>query len=1112
MPDSSLYGDVLLEDHSILVNSTFNINALNRTLEHLVTTNFWNLYDIAHSKVPVRRFDIPFRDFKSEYRTQNESELRLYPRRFISYVEHEFIPTSKRKKYRQSDSYNKALNQSDISRHPELFNYNFLMFIGGYYIATSEILPREDKLGIIIDVANGNHTHGIPYSDYKKFYENNEMVTIFIIPNFDYSTATTNRNVISAYNNKIPLDKLVRGDALSMNTLVFSNFDDSGISTKRYLENIVVDENETVLDFKSLDGLEEVKKSFQFSFITFHLLNGIMRVDGLRPYFQIKTKMPCPKENLLIFVRDRNGNYTFDQTLSIEMYYPNIYKIVGLKQTDTALIYSFYDDSGITENEKYKNEIEYYERYVDLLPRYKSNIIEDVLKNYKPADYQYSIDNFNDSVFVPSTINYKIDKLKDTILKSPWSLNTYLNFLNLPNDKYYIDMEQIDLEDRIRISTEDESEDGLPVIEFEEDRYVFAMSKQFLNQNAYAFRIFIDGYFQKEGSYLILEGTDFYYIYIPVNKIKKDTIIEIEKYRLYDTREMYPFKSLDDYFEFRIAKEGNSLYVKDIFLVNDYTGQYLPKDSYRIEVFTPVTNEYIAVDGNAFATLAYPVRIYITDPELIRKKIRICIHRAASMAIGEPYVPQQDTKYCYTYVRIKNSGNYDNMSYRVFKNGLLTIPPQWDLRQSGFQGDMDEIRTKCSVVEGDQFTVDHVPSTLRVVYYQNEITDPKGYVDLDGKLELPISLNWYDIYLNGVKLNKKNLDIISPTRFYVQNVTSRKHLVIIDRNRDNDVFYLAKHKAGEYPDENNTIMDDIFDALNGFKQIVDATKKNIPIGEDMTGDGIYGDNVIDALIFFEEYLRYTFINANWKQLTQKIKEKFSVLINEYGVMPIDSNIHPNAKLLKVIDCNKGVENMALPVPIGGYEGIKELQDRFAVTPLHTSNHDYALNGEYLIDDNTGSPAIKRDDGSIVSIGELGRMKEHLSQFETNLIYYNMGRSQIFLMNFNDDSKVKEYDGTNILDEDVQITKSLKQICLSIDATILTKSGSSNILKIADIDPVIKIVYAINNGEDKQISYTLSDLKNHPVFINGTVTIKEIKFEDDLSSYITFIHSILIAIL
>ena len=1131
MSENTLVGidDLVITDDELYCNNTFNLNALNDTLEKLSVTNFWSLYQTQRSRLRMQRFTIPFKQFLSTRRLMGEKRRSFYPKRYIAYIDYTFIEPELRKKYRNSVFYNVSVNQETISKNPDIFKFNYMIFIDGEYISTTEVYPLESKLGIIIDIKTEKNEHGITLAQYEEYRVSNPDVDIIVVPNFDIINVGTNQYVLEGLDYNIPFEKIPGSDIFTDNTVCFVNSVDE--LSRRYLEDrISVDkDNSSIIVGRDITPGGD---KYRFSFLTFKSVYKIIEVTQENPYFKLDTKMPCPIEQMVVFVRDDKGRFIFDN-IDITLYYPNIYRLNGLNEGDVAKVIIFQDEVELTENEKYRNDLAKYEEYVDMLPKFEDGSIPGLIKNYRPSKFVYSIEDYNNSMYVPSTLNYKVQKLHKTIYENPWALAVYLDLLNLPTDKFYLDMEKIDLSNRIRIdSTLENTDEDILDIKFDQDMYVFAMNRHFVNTRTYGFRIFIDGYFQDQNTYTILPGPDYYYLYLRANRVKKNSVIEIERYKLFSFETTGSTDSLDNpVVELETTDKNTIGYSREIYVVDSDTNVYLNKvKDIRIDVlygFAESGDKWVTIPDGRNIPIENKVRVYIKNEKYLGRTLKVGISRTMAMKTGEEYKRPESSEdgftiFNYSDLTLSNQGGYDLGNYRMFNNGKLLLPNQYFITFAKYQGANDIARTSCELFDGDKFTIDRVPARFTVIYYKHEVDEvnKKGYVDLDGKVELPISLKWYDIYVNGVKLHKKNIEIISPTKFYIQGVESRKHLVILMKNRDPEVFKLADHNAEfDTKDYNNTIIDDLMETVGALKEIIDDTKEVIDPNNESKD---IATNVVinqEALIFFFEYFVYTFINANYRQITQEIKDAFPTLIDEQGIMAIDSNegcVNDNSiagYLIKLIECNytDGRSADMFTKDSVSYDGLGMLQDRFAIRPLNTTNYKYGLVQEFMCDPETGEPAIKNEDGTVTAVSTLFRTKNFIESFSEQTMMYGMGKADIYQIIFDEEYKVYVYtEGENILTEDIITPEEVKKFAVGLDATFLTKIGDSEMLRVADVDPMVEIVY-LDGIQEKTVKHSINRLHNYIIESEGNIiTLKSIKISGIPEGIKTFIHSLLIA--
>lgn len=925
--ENTVSGDsqFMISEYDLLASTnTFDMEALNKTLDFIGTSNFWALYRNQRSRIGMERFDFPIGEFQLEYRTGNETQIRMYSRRYVRYVKRQFIHYTQKDAYRKSAFYKKALNQETIGKHPELFSWNFLLFVDGELVTTCEILPMDGNTGVIIDLASKADEHGVSYAQYQRWLKLNSTVSIVFLPNFQFtdSIQLERSKLLHQYNKEIPIASIntianddFKPTQLNWDSLVFHN-SPKDLHVKRLCMSADIYVRENLIRFRDTNEFRETP-TIDFSFINFdpELCNRYV-VKGNEPYFRLHCKMPCPKEQLLVFVTKPTGYTRMGYDITIHQYYHNIYELEGLAEEETATVFVFYTEKGVEKSETYFRQIEVYEMYFDLILQYKNKTIPQILREYSPLDYKYNEMDYlaYHGDVTPSVYSYKIDKLRRTIEDDPWSLWAYLIFLGLSYGKHFVYMEELgDLDERIRNNTFQEPIDHNQDAIFEDLRYVFAIPRSYISGYHWGFRIFIDGLFIDERYFLVREGMDFYFLYISENLITPTSVLEIERYKRLDFATEKTFTSTMDNYELVLeGGEGDTLYVNDLYLVNLETGKYLTKDEYSISVEITYVNSkkelvtgFREVNVHSFLKIKNKAYIRVKTSDHIGTPIFIGIHKQLDMVLGETYLKDPTTESCYAIMYMKNEGNYSVSSYRCFRNGRCTLPTQMEVidRGEGNFGGIHEVRSIVATKHGDQLVLDHVPANFRLVYFQAEIEE-SGFVDVDGAINLPISLRWYDIYVNGVRLSPKNLWIISPTKFYIKGVKSRKNLAIVDRDRNDDVFFLQPHYYfidGE-DDRNDTLIDKL---LNIFKSVIDDSLPKLPDEEPDNSGEVISPGAIDAIIFFEEFMKYTFIDCNLRQLDDDyIKERFHMLFDEDGRMPINANVHPEGTYLKVINPNE----------------------------------------------------------------------------------------------------------------------------------------------------------------------------------------------------------------
>lgn len=1095
-------------------NNTFDLDALNKVLQNVVLTNFWKLYNSQYSKFNIKRFDLPIKDFIREYRLPTETTSVMVPIRYVNYINYEFIDVNNRKPYRRSKYFEKMISQEDIANNNDLFTHNYLLFINGKFITTTEILPYEDKICIILDVAEHFHDDGIPIHDYLQMVEDDLMVTIFIVPNYVNWKYDTNMYTIDKYNNKVPLNKIPNGDKINDNTICLSCIN-NGVSYEKEVLEFKIDKIDDTIEFLFDDRFifEGDNKPLKMDFLNIDNHTDTIDVTYEYPVFTLDKKMPEPYENIILLSKKENEFFGLNSKLTLDMYYPNIYKVRGLEENEVARAIVIYNDDLISKNEEYVNELSLYYKYAqNIIDRYVDESIPRLIKTYQPIKIEYGIKDFDSSIYVPYVFDYKVNKLKKFIELDPNILTKYLVYQIGKTNEFYIDISKIDLSQRIREDTSKEFPNDVSFIKFDEPRYVFSLRTQFLNWGQHTLRVFLDGIFLNEQDYILIEALDYYYFYIPCSKVNPNSILDIEKFKVYDYDQQVTF---NDAFNPAIISgigPSDNIKARDIFMIDVSNMHYISRKKYIFKMVVPDTGVELTIDPESNVSIINDVKVYPIDESIIGIKTLLMIKKHCTVqafkgsASGQPIYQTFQTR--------AEANNVIN-NYRIFRNGRL-LPYKYVMMtfKDVFLAPASVI-IKMQAKPKDVYTVDCTTNYYKEVLYDKEIEHHKGYIDLYGRIDKPISLKWYDIYVNGVKLHKYNIDIISPTKFFIKNINSLKHLYIVEKNRDEEVFHLPYVK---------TINDNIFEQLDSIRENILI---NIPEIEDTMENLITEliDNISEEiLIFFENYLKYTFIDPNTNQVTDNVKLSFPELIGEDNILLLDANPSVSSgdtvDNILMIDCNvradiiNNTENKTK-------EDMGGMSDRFGTSALFLTpeNMEKSEPKEMMIDYNTGITALKRRDGTVIPGSEIQRLKKQIDDFTEIIKSYNLRDQTIYNLRPDDDGIITQTfnHNDNMLDSTINLDMhdTIGNIRFYIDLEYLL-INTENVKELSQYEPNIEITYSCDNIEEI-ITKPLSIFNHTPITIkNNNVLIKSIKVlstveqsEVDTSEFI--LHSMLIAI-
>ena len=170
---------------------------------------------------------------------------------------------------------------------------------------------------------------------------------------------------------------------------------------------------------------------------------------------------------------------------------------------------------------------------------------------------------------------------------------------------------------------------------------------------------------------------------------------------------------------------------------------------------------------------------------------------------------------------------------------------------------------------------------------------PEDYViDTNHMLERPLDLNYYDIYLNGRKLNETNVTFITPSKMRLSGVHSRKNLLIISKDRDPEYYGydLEKGCSNELDDlldnvipneDKEELYQHIVNELNpfvdGFNDTLDDTE------DDLYKDVIYNERDYNRWSFYwDDLCQIGHLNPDLVQFNKnRIRELYPYIYTEY---------------------------------------------------------------------------------------------------------------------------------------------------------------------------------------------------------------------------------------
>lgn len=858
-------------------NNTFDLKILENTLNDIKQTSFNYLYNLQLSLTGYKRFDLKMSDLKLSRKILHR--VHKFPRKYVAHIKSSFIDPNKRLKFKESNFYNKEINLFEIASNPDIFSNIFLIFIDGKFIDCIDVICKEDTTTFIFDIAEGSNITGIPKNYFDELLNNDADITIYLMPNCSYGVYETNINVLRKYKDNLSLSRFNISENLDNDTEYITFINDNDL----LFTSIITD---TENSNESLRFFDNTINNFNSKYVHLNIFGFRNLLDkkelpGTEEYFSIDIQdMPIPKENIMIF-RNIDGKKIFAHDINIEMYYPNIYKIVGNTNNDDLTLFILYFDDTESVGLKYENELSLYYRFSNnILDKYKDNTIPEIIKNFNPDTYEYDIKNFESTEYYDDHFKYKIEKLRTWVNENNELVKYYLNDQYKRPIGYYIDISNIDLSSKIKENNFNEIQDETKQEIFQEPRYLFILRDE-LKEGLLHIRFFIDGYFYVPDK--IYRQNGYMYCYIPTTLINENSIIEIEKFLDYMYTDSFRFSDLNERRHIKLYTENVHVNKNDLFFVDSDTKYYLNPDFFSI-IIQENEMEFELI-GDIFKEIK-EFDIKINNDLLLNKNITMYIRKRAFC--HEWDITTEEEKIDPAIFDLDSIK--DKRHYRVFRNGRL-VP--LNLYNIDF---LDQITDKFAVnilmekYIGDKIVIECSPFKYRQVCEIEQINE-NGFVDLSGYIDKAFDLKWYDVYLNGIKLNKNNIFTLSPTKILLKNVKTLKRLVILEKNRDSEFFPITNISS-----IHDTIWDNIPEIQNAImseqQPIVDTIEDIVTVN--------VSEFIEDMIHFYELFMKFMFINPDEEQISDEAISSFQTLVNNECVL-LNPDVSPGSvRVLEIL--------------------------------------------------------------------------------------------------------------------------------------------------------------------------------------------------------------------
>ena len=583
-----------------------------------------------------------------------------------------------------------------------------------------------------------------------------------------------------------------------------------------------------------------------------------------------------------IQIKDDRGNYTkldsskshtfgirFDTDFTISEYFPNIYKISNNGKWNLR-VYALYEDKSHNNHIDYDEEITPYLERNNLLDQYKDGSVPEVLKNYKPIQWNYSIQDYIEknpynTLDLTSQLEpflYKMETISSMLKKWYLFYEEYqrrtFGFLSgwYHNIANYKNMDQ-----KVRLDTAQDIDDKDLYYEFKEPQYLFTYvnTTEFGNANSYCF--YIDGVYTIPTKIIVYKG--YQYVYFPTNKIRNDSVIEVERFDGIVIQRDIDLTEDDITIKFSSLADRSTV-ANSLFFVNMETGEYLNHGELETTIIDPDIGDVVVDFKTSVYTItpSMSIKIKVKDTSLIGKTIRLCCNNQTFQFLeresGIDFVRGRGEeinlnrmKYIHHVneailprIRIFNEKGrlIPKRNYYVWKHESYNDAPRFNLPMK-----LDDDEKLCVVYTGyDE----------RLIYHKDVISS-KGLVCLEGRTYRPFSFAYHDIYLDGYRLTKYDVEILAPYTILIKSIEkydTYDMIEIYEKCHVDDKFVKF-----DYNEESEYIMDKLIRKETDFYQLVlDSLEEYIPTEKLRPIDG-YRDHWYD---FIKYYVTHHFINGD----------------------------------------------------------------------------------------------------------------------------------------------------------------------------------------------------------------------------------------------------------
>lgn len=773
-----------------------------------------------------------------------------YTRIITFTLTNQFVIAGEREKYKRSSIFHKWIDIKTLNEFKRYFKYTILVFADDIFLTDYRIKAYNDKVNIAFKSS--------------EFPADAEKLTVMFLPDSiidmaeptvgDFSGNHLNAMIFPQYELFDRYKKFI-GFWYNKNTRkVF------------IIDNPVFHYRGSYIEIN--DMLPTVLDDYILIMVGIQDKNDVINIPSDGEWYQVTDAgMPIPKDNIIILINQNGSFVPNDGTVSITEYYPNIIRINNPNRYMLKLI-TLFENNPHNLHIDYDNEIRPYIKRLNILEKYRDGTISDLLKEFKPISWDYNIEDFLEK---NPYLEVDFNNLWDSFLYKMDTISNYLKqwcYLYLEYERrtygflsgWYHNCANYDLSKKLRRTTAVDFDDPDYHYAFLTPQYLFTYKHDIETGDANSYCYYIDGKYTLPTRIIIYE--DLQYVYLPASKINPDSIIEVER-----------FDGLLFSYSFSIPREGVTLSMSkftkkttvanSLFLVSP-SGEYLNDKEIRTIVHDEDLGD-VEVDFNTSVFIIKPTSTITFIPEnYTEDTVMLCVNNATCQFMmresGNDFLNGRENEInlnAKNYLGKTKQGVLHRL--RIFNNEGRLIPKRsyQVFKQNNYY---DNPRFNIPIPPGfdERFIISYIGYDEELIYHRDDLPT-NGLIHLEGKTSRPISLAYHDIYLNGFRLTKYDIEIIAPFTFAIKTLAKFDTVDCIE-------IYEKQHVSDnfvkfEWDEKSDYIMDKLFSGDEDFYQAVLDSLDNI------TPSGRVSD--IDDLrdwfySFFREYVPYHYINGDYR--------------------------------------------------------------------------------------------------------------------------------------------------------------------------------------------------------------------------------------------------------